>query len=435
MVTSSQMMSTCRCHHLFPILSQSRLYQNYPWTCAKPNSLLRLRWRRDGSTASPRRSRMSKSSHLCQLNALHPVRPPALPSRRKLQTTRPVKAELIARQILSQSTPAPEKQVLQALRQIGAFILDSLRTQQPKANPNPSEPRTDDASSISALLALDASSSHTPAGFACSENAQQDIKALDHLSRLAYQLLLHPPVFITPNILLSYVTLQSTISRPTTFPRIFQLYAAKPVPRTSLSFQLRQPQSPRYVAARPNSPTAAIPSDAALAALDAALRVRLLPLALSIIECTFGTNAFRTNKMIRRAVVPAAGACLTPAAAYSLSANLAAVQTGLAAESFIQIAFAGMITYTACVATIGWVAVATANDQMHRVTWAEGMPLRQRWLREEERAAVDKVACSWGFQEKWRWGEEEGQDWDDLREWAGLRGMVLDKVSLMEGME
>jgi hypothetical protein len=32
-------------------------------------------------------------------------------------------------------------------------------------------------------------------------------------------------------------------------------------------------------------------------------------------------------------------------------------------------------------------------------------------------------------------GEEEGVDWEDLREWVGRRGMVLDKVELMDGME
>jgi hypothetical protein len=84
---------------------------------------------------------------------------------------------------------------------------------------------------------------------------------------------------------------------------------------------------------------------------------------------------------------------------------------------------------------VGYVAVTTANDQMDRVTWAQGVPLWERWVREEERAAVDKVAQAWGFTEVEKRGDEEGEEWDALREWVGVRGMVLDKVSLMEGME
>ena len=100
-----------------------------------------------------------------------------------------------------------------------------------------------------------------------------------------------------------------------------------------------------------------------------------------------------------------------------------------------QIAFVGILAYVGFTATIGVVAVATANDQMDRVTWATGMPLRERWLREEERAMLDRVAVAWGFKESSKRGEEEGQYWEDLREWVGLRGMVLDRVGLMEGME
>lgn len=100
-----------------------------------------------------------------------------------------------------------------------------------------------------------------------------------------------------------------------------------------------------------------------------------------------------------------------------------------------NVAFAGILAYVGFTATIGMVAVTTANDQMDRVTWATGMPLRERWLKEEERAALDRVAGAWGFKETWRRGEEEGREWEELREWIGRRGMVLDRVELMEGME
>lgn len=72
---------------------------------------------------------------------------------------------------------------------------------------------------------------------------------------------------------------------------------------------------------------------------------------------------------------------------------------------------------------------------MERITWVLGTPLYQRWLREEERAATEKVAKHWGHRERWRWGEEEGNEWRLLKRWAGVRGMVVDRVGLMEGME
>jgi hypothetical protein len=32
-------------------------------------------------------------------------------------------------------------------------------------------------------------------------------------------------------------------------------------------------------------------------------------------------------------------------------------------------------------------------------------------------------------------GEEVGEEWESLREFIGMRGMILDKTELMEGME
>jgi len=89
----------------------------------------------------------------------------------------------------------------------------------------------------------------------------------------------------------------------------------------------------------------------------------------------------------------------------------------------------------ATVSAYGYIAITTYNDHMERVTWIPGMPLRNRWLREDERAAADKVALAWGFKERERRGEEEGEDWDLLRTWCGYRGMILDATHLMEGME
>ncbi|KAK0947398.1 hypothetical protein LTS01_026031, partial [Friedmanniomyces endolithicus] len=73
------------------------------------------------------------------------------------------------------------------------------------------------------------------------------------------------------------------------------------------------------------------------------------------------------------------------------------------------VAFAGIMAYVVHVGTIGYVAITTSNDQMDRVTWAQGVPLWERWIREEERAAIDRVAGSWGFAQREKRGEEEGE--------------------------
>jgi hypothetical protein len=99
------------------------------------------------------------------------------------------------------------------------------------------------------------------------------------------------------------------------------------------------------------------------------------------------------------------------------------------------IAFSAIMAYVVFTSTMGVVALTTANDHMNRVVWIPGRPLRQRWLREEERAALDRVAAAWGFKDPLMRGQEEGEDWETLREILGMRGMILDKSDLMEGME
>jgi len=69
------------------------------------------------------------------------------------------------------------------------------------------------------------------------------------------------------------------------------------------------------------------------------------------------------------------------------------------------------------------------------VSWHSGYRLRDRWLHEETRLYFDRVAMAWGFKEKWRRGEEQGEEWEALREFLGVKGMVLDRTSLLEGME
>ncbi|OTA75606.1 hypothetical protein M434DRAFT_56339, partial [Hypoxylon sp. CO27-5] len=251
---------------------------------------------------------------------------------------------------------------------------------------------------------------------------------IDKISHTAYTIISHPPVFITPDLLEKYVDVQSRLSRPETLPRVFQMYASKPMPREiggSIS----------YTKQNPNKVANAIDPKVIGKALDTAIEARNLDAAVGIIENGYATKAFIRNKLLRQGLLPTGTFAATPMAAYVLATNFSDFQSAMDSATATNVAFAGILAYVGFTASIGIVALTTANDQMKRVTWAPGIPLRMRWIREEERAALDKIACAWGFREKWRQGEEEGADWDALREYIGHKGMVLDRTELMEGMD
>jgi hypothetical protein len=253
-------------------------------------------------------------------------------------------------------------------------------------------------------------------------------RMIDELSSLAYSIIKYPSVFITPAALETYVEVQAILGKSQTFPEVFHLYGSKPVPQEG--------SSPiRYSQQNPNKVANAIPFPVADRALQTAINAKQLVVAMDIIEAAYTTKAFKRAKFVRKGLLPATGLAVAPVAAYTIASQLAILQTTMDSAMATNVAFAGILAYVGFTATIGVVAVTTANDQMDRVTWAPGVPLRERWMREEERAAIDKVAGAWGFRESWRRGEEEGEDWDALREWIGRKGMMLDRVELMEGME
>ena len=248
------------------------------------------------------------------------------------------------------------------------------------------------------------------------------------LSQLVFNLLRDSKVFITPEMLQLYVRIQALLGKPEYLPEIFHLYATKPIPRPESSpITFRKPS--------PRSPKNAIPIELSDAALDAAIAKKDLPLALSVIETTVGAPAFRANKFLRKASAPAIALGVTPFCAYSAATALANWQNTYDVNIATYMAMAGIMAYVGTLATVGFVAVTTSNDQMERVVWQPGLKLRDRWLREEERLYFDRVAQAWGFKEKWRRGEEQGEDWEALREFCGRRQMVLDKTDLIEGME
>lgn len=251
---------------------------------------------------------------------------------------------------------------------------------------------------------------------------------VDELSKVLFSIVAHETVFISPEVLELYISTQSCLGKPETFPGVFYLYANKPLYiEGSNPIQFRNQN--------PNKVNNAIPVAVADQALQTAIDARELDVAMDIVDTAYAQTAFRRAKFIRKGLLPTTGLAVAPLAAYAVASQLAMFQNTMEPGMATNIAFAGILAYLGFTTTIGVVAVTTANDQMDRVTWAPGMPLRERWIREEERAAIDKVAGSWGFQEKWRRGEEEGKDWDRLRLWIGNKGMLLDAVELMEGME
>jgi hypothetical protein len=252
--------------------------------------------------------------------------------------------------------------------------------------------------------------------------------AINVLSSLAYKIVKHPPVFINENILKSYIEVQLALNRPASLPEIFDLYAHKPVPIPDSSpIRYKQPSA--------SAASQAVPKPLADQVLDYAIKEKQLTLALDVITSTYAAPAFERNKFVRKALPTLFGIGMTPVAAIPLAQAWASMSNVADPAQLTMFAWIGMLTYVTSVSSLGFVAITTYNDQMERVTWTPGMPLRLRWLKEDERAALDKVALAWGFKEVDRRGEEEGPEWDLLREWCGRRGMLLDATNLMEGME
>lgn len=252
-------------------------------------------------------------------------------------------------------------------------------------------------------------------------------EAIDSISDAVYAIIAHQNILITPQLLGQYVFLQARLGRPETLPHVFRLYASKSQPRGAAG-------SISYVKQNPNKLAKAVSPEVVDKALEVAIEAKNMDAAIGIIENTYATRAFIKSKILTKALVPIAAFAAAPAAVFILARNLSQLQNTMDDANATAVAFAGVLTYVACTAAFGVFSVATQNDQMKRVTWAPGMALRDRWMREEERAALDTVACAFGFSEKHRWGEEQGVEFQTLREYILRKGMILDRVELMEGM-
>ncbi|KAJ0159019.1 hypothetical protein CTA2_10467 [Colletotrichum tanaceti] len=282
------------------------------------------------------------------------------------------------------------------------------------------------ASTASSLLFLDSNSIAATSGSTSIPSISVK-DTVDTISESAYEIIAHPTVSIGPQVLDLYVNIQARLGRPETLPHVFELYASKPRPKVVES-------SISYAEQNPNRADKAIEAGVAETALGAAIDAKNLDTAIGIVEACYATKAFYRQKLLRKALLPASAVSAAPFGVYALASNLSAFQNTMEPVTATKFAFAAILAYLGFTATIGMVAKTTANDHMRRVTWAPGIPLHQRWLREEERAGMDDIACAWGYREKWRHGEEGGIEWESLKEYLGLKGMMLDRVELMEGM-
>lgn len=255
-----------------------------------------------------------------------------------------------------------------------------------------------------------------------------DPRLANSVAKIAVDLLKDEKVFISPEALASCTETLTLLRRAEHFPELFHLYAYKPVPEEGSS-------PVKLLKANPKSVNSAVPAELANMALGVAIAQKNLSLVLAIIDNTFCAPAFHRAKIFKKAGVPLAGLAAAPAACYALASWAATFQNTMDPSVATGIAFAASLAYVGGASSMGFLAITTANDQMERVVWIPGIPLRQRWLREEERAAMDRVAVAWGFKDPYMRGEEVGEEWESLREFIGMRGMVLDKTELMEGME
>ncbi|KAJ4414737.1 hypothetical protein N0V82_007729 [Gnomoniopsis sp. IMI 355080] len=247
------------------------------------------------------------------------------------------------------------------------------------------------------------------------------------ISQVAFEVVSHPAVVITPPILEAYIVIQARLGRAETLPHVLSLYASKPKPRLNAG-------SIEYVSQNPDDAAKALDSDVVEQALDAAIEAKNLDAAIGVIENTYATKAFARQKLLKKALIPASLAATAPVAVYLAASRLAQLQSSFDQSTATAVAAAGMLAYVGFTGSIGLLSILTSNDQMKRVTWAPGVTLRQRWLREEQRAALDKVACAFGYSQAHRFGEEKGEEFQALRQFVLQQGMILDRVELMQGM-
>ncbi|KAF3940524.1 hypothetical protein ABW19_dt0207264 [Dactylella cylindrospora] len=243
---------------------------------------------------------------------------------------------------------------------------------------------------------------------------------------MAYHIIIHPYVFITPKILDEYIKLATILKDPSTLPSVFKLYANKPV-----LYNVSKPPKKQ----NPNAAKNAISFEAAKEALQVAIAAKNMPLALEIIDNSMSTTAWCRKKIYTKLLPSTAVAVGIPVGIWKLADWIAQFQEQWLHEKAMAYAFVGFMTYYICTGSLGLIALLTWNDHMIRVNWIPGVYMRERWFMEEQRALTDRVAMAWGYQEPFKRGLESGWEWEMLRHWAGVRGMIIDSSAMTEGRE
>ncbi|KAF3922412.1 hypothetical protein AA313_de0204648 [Arthrobotrys entomopaga] len=246
------------------------------------------------------------------------------------------------------------------------------------------------------------------------------------LMDVAYHIVIHPYIFISPKILSEYVKLAAILKDPSTIPSVFKLYANKPV--------ITDPSKP---AKTPNPKAAknAIPYQTAKEALQVAITAKNMPIALETIDNSVSTSAWCRQKLWTKFIPFTALAGVIPVGLWHLSDWIAQFQEQWLHEKAMAYAFIGFMTYYISTGSLGMIALLTWNDHMIRVNWIPGVFMRERWFMEEQRALTDRVAMAWGYQEPWKRGLESGWEWEMLKHWAGVKGMIIDASEMVEGRE
>ncbi|MCJ1232370.1 hypothetical protein MMC14_000322 [Varicellaria rhodocarpa] len=189
----------------------------------------------------------------------------------------------------------------------------------------------------------------------------QKLKLEERISSAAIKIVVHPTVFITPKILKLYIDIQKLLKKPESLGEVLDLYASKSI--------LKPGTDPvQFRPSNPHKTSSAVPLSFANDALSIAIDARDLPSCLDIIKNTVCTTAYRRSKILRRAMLRMTGLALSLLAAYTLASQLSAYSDSITPEMATQVAFAGILSYVGFTATLGVVAVTTANDQMDRVT-------------------------------------------------------------------
>lgn len=389
---------------------------------------------RQFATKTPTR----RTTHISQLRSTQPWRASLAsvqPTRRFASSTsnetpaqnpaaRLQQIDRAAQQLRTADTTPSNELVIQLLQ--GCQTVAETLVQQ-EQDERKISPKSKDGNAVSSLLDLD-EKTQTGTRKPTTRKRHPDAQLAESVSKLSNAIVKDEKVFISPEALAAYTKTHALLRKPEHFPEIFHLYANKPVPEAN-SHPIK------YSTPNPKSINNAIPTDLANLALDIAIETKNLGLVVGVIDQTFCAPAFHRSKVFRKASFPILGLGCAPAACYGIASWLSTMQVAMDPAMAKGIMVSCIFTYVFGTSSLALLSILTHNDQMERVVWIPGVPLRQRWLREEERAALDRVAVAWGFKDISMRGEEEGEEWESLREFIGLRGMILDKTDLMPGMQ